>query len=56
MPDFDGRWRRDLVNRGFRACGRSGPWVVDFSYLRCWEGVVFFRFVVDVFSRRVVCW
>ena len=31
-------------------------WVGDLSYLRCWEGVVFFSFVIDVFSRRVVGW
>jgi putative transposase len=30
--------------------------VADFTYLRCWEGVVFFAFVIDVFSRRVVGW
>ena len=26
------------------------------SYLRCWEGVVFFAFVIDAYSRRVVGW
>jgi putative transposase len=26
------------------------------SYLRCWEGVVCFSFVIDVFSRKVVGW
>ncbi len=30
--------------------------MADFSYLRCWEGVVFFSFVIDAFSRRVVGW
>ena len=30
--------------------------VADFSYLRCWEGVVFFSFVIDVYSRKVVGW
>jgi len=30
--------------------------VADLSYLRCWEGLVFFAFVVDVFSRKVVGW
>jgi hypothetical protein len=29
-------------------------WVADLSYLRCWEGLVFFAFVIDAFSRRVV--
>ena len=31
-------------------------WVADFTYLRCWEGVVFFAFVIDVFSRMIVGW
>ena len=30
--------------------------MADFSYLRCWEGVVFFAFVIDVWSRRIVGW
>jgi len=28
----------------------------DFTYLRCWEGVVFFSFVIDAYSRRIVGW
>jgi putative transposase len=24
--------------------------------LRCWEGIVYFAFIIDVFSRRVVGW
>ena len=31
-------------------------WVADLSYLRCWEGVVFFAFVIDAYSRRIVGW
>ena len=31
-------------------------WVGDFTYLRCWEGVVYFSFVIDVFSRMIVGW
>jgi putative transposase len=30
--------------------------VADFTYLRCWEGLVFFSFVIDAFSRRIVGW
>jgi transposase InsO family protein len=26
------------------------------AYLRCWKGTVFFAFVLDAFSRRVVGW
>ncbi len=46
----------DLVNRDFTATGPNELWVADFTYLRCWEGVVFFSFVIDVFSRRIVGW
>ena len=38
---------------------RTAPnrlWVGDFTYLRCWEGVVYFAFMLDVFSRMIVGW
>jgi transposase InsO family protein len=31
-------------------------WVADFTYLRCWEGLLYFSFVIDVFSRMVIGW
>jgi transposase InsO family protein len=31
---------------------RSDP----YTYLRCWEGTVFFSFVIDVYSRKIVGW
>jgi len=46
----------DLVNRDFTASAPNRTWVADFTYIRCWEGVVFFSFVLDVYSRRVVGW
>jgi putative transposase len=46
----------DLVNRDFTATRPDALWVADFCYLRCWEGVVFFSFVIDAYSRRVVGW
>ena len=46
----------DLVCRDFTATRPDALWVADFTYLRCWEGVVFFSFVIDVFSRRIVGW
>ena len=55
-PDPDARRRPDLVDRDFTASRPNELWVADFSYLRCWEGVVFFSFVIDVFSRKVVGW
>ena len=46
----------DLVDRDFTASRPDELWVADFTYLRCWEGVVFFSFVIDAFSRRIVGW
>jgi putative transposase len=46
----------DLVDRDFTAERPDALWVADFTYLRCWEGLVFFSFVLDVYSRRVVGW
>ena len=48
--------RPDLVRRDFNAAAPDRLWVADFTYLRCWEGLVFFSFVIDVYSRRVVGW
>ena len=55
-PDPEGAHRPDLVDRDFTAEAPNRLWVADFTYLRTWEGVVFFSFVIDVFSRRVVGW
>jgi putative transposase len=55
-PDPEAQRRPDLVNRQFTAPAPNRLWVGDLSYLRCWEGVVYFAFVIDVFSRRVVGW
>jgi hypothetical protein len=46
----------DRVNRDFTARRPDQLWVADFTYLRCWEGLVFFSFVIDVYSRQVVGW
>jgi len=45
-----------LVDRDFSADRSDALWLADFTYLRCWEGVVFFSFVIDAFSRRIVGW
>jgi putative transposase len=54
-PDPRAR-RPDLVRRDFGAAAPNRLWVADLSYLRCWEGLVFFGFVIDAFSRKVVGW
>jgi putative transposase len=55
-PDPEARRRPDLVERDFTATGPNELWVADLSYLRSWQGIVFFAFVIDVFSRMVVGW
>ncbi|MGI8413530.1 MAG: IS3 family transposase [Solirubrobacteraceae bacterium] len=55
-PDKDAQPRPDLVCRDFTASAPNRLWVADFTYLRCWEGVSYFAFVIDVFSRMVVGW
>ena len=47
---------KDLVGRDFTATAPNRLWVGDFSYLRCWEGVAYFSFVIDVYSRMIVGW
>ena len=44
-PDPAARRRPDLVKRDFTASGPDRLWVADLTYLRCWEGLVFFSFV-----------
>ena len=55
-PDPDAARRPDPIQRQFRVEERNRLWVGDLSYLRCWKGVVYFAFVIDVFSRKVVGW
>jgi transposase InsO family protein len=55
-PDPAARRRPDLVDRDFSAERPNQLWVADLTYLRCWEGVVFFAFIIDAFSRRIVGW
>jgi putative transposase len=46
----------DRVNRDFTAFRPDEKWFADFTYLRCWEGLVFFSFVIDAYSRMIVGW
>jgi putative transposase len=48
--------RPDLVRRDFAAVAPDRLWVGDFTYLRTWEGKVYFSFVIDVHSRMIVGW
>jgi transposase InsO family protein len=55
-PDPQAQRRPDLVQRDFSASRPNKLWVADLSYLRCWEGLVFFAFVLDAYSRMIVGW
>jgi putative transposase len=55
-PDPQAARRPDLVQRDFTASHPNELWVADISYLRCWEGLVFFSFVLDAYSRMIVGW
>ncbi len=55
-PDPSARRSPDLVRRDFAASRPDETWFADFTYLRCWEGLVFFSFVIDAYSRRIVGW
>ena len=48
--------RPDLVGRDFTAIAPDRLWVGDFTYLRTWEGRVYFSFIIDVYSRMIVGW
>jgi putative transposase len=48
--------RPDLVCRDFSAEQPNALWLADFSYLRCWQGLVYFSFIIDAFSRMIVGW
>jgi transposase InsO family protein len=55
-PDPKATRPADLVRRDFSAQRPDQMWFADFTYLRCWEGLVFFSFVIDAYSRRIVGW
>jgi putative transposase len=48
--------RPDLVQRDFTAPAPDRLWVGDLTYLRTWEGRMYFAFLIDVFSRMIVGW
>ncbi len=56
MLDRFAQHRPDLVRRDFTASAADRLWVGDLTSLRCWEGVVFFAFILDAYSRRIVGW
>lgn len=56
IADPAAQTRPDLVNRDFTETAPDRLWVGDFTYLRTWEGRMYFAFLIDVFSRMIVGW
>ena len=56
IGDPDAEKRPDLVQRDFTADRPDALWVGDLTYLRSWEGRMYFAFLIDVFSRMIVGW
>jgi putative transposase len=56
IADPQAQKRPDLVQRDFAADRPDALWVGDFTYLRTWEGRMYFALVIDVFSRMIVGW
>jgi putative transposase len=46
----------DLVKRNFIPEARDRLWVADITYVRTWEGWLYFAFVLDTYSRKIVGW
>jgi putative transposase len=55
-PDPQAQKPPDLVCRDFTAEAPDRLWVGDFTYLRSWEGRLYFAFLIDVFSRMIIGW
>ena len=55
-PDADHVRAPDLVKRDFTAPGPNRLWVMDFTYVPTWPGMVYVAFVIDVYSRMIVGW
>ena len=56
IPDPQAPKRPDLVSRDFTADAPDRLWVGDLTYLRTWEGRLYFAFLIDVFSRMIIGW
>ena len=55
-PDPGGARPADLVERRFAATRPNELWVADITYVRSFEGLSYFAFVLDVYSRAIVGW
>jgi putative transposase len=56
IADPQAQKRPDLVKRDFTADAPDRLWVGDLTYLRTWQGRMYFAFLIDVYSRMIVGW
>jgi putative transposase len=56
VPGPDPVAAEDLVRREFSATRPDEVWLMDFTYIRTWEGWSYVAVVLDVFTRRIVGW
>jgi len=55
-PDPQAQRGTDLVQRRFQASRPNELWLADLTYLRCWEGLLYLAFIIDLYSRVIVGW
>ena len=46
----------NTLDRQFDVCVPDKVWVTDITYIRTLEGFAYLAVVIDLYSRRVVCW
>jgi putative transposase len=46
----------NVLDRQFQADAANRKWVADFTYIWTAEGWLYAAVVLDLYSRRVVCW
>jgi transposase InsO family protein len=46
----------NLLNRNFKVEEPNQVWTSDITYIRTWEGWLYFCAVLDLFSRKVIGW
>jgi len=56
VSDPDALRAPDLVKRRFTAEAPDQLWVTDITYVPTRSGMAYVCFIVDAFSRRIVCW
>jgi putative transposase len=46
----------NLLQRQFTVTRSNKAWVTDITDIRTWQGWLYLAVVMDLFSRKIVCW